>query len=179
MYLAAIIHDYGHKGVNNDFLIKTQDELALVYNDHSPMENYHISATWRMLKEDRYNFLQKLPSKALEFLRKLLIDMVLATDMKQASDFPSHSAMNDGCWGRTLRLMRPRRRFPSQHFSQTSLFSSKLSVAIASATNISEAYTTRGGDASSNTQATVQANDALNVDDEALLSFKPLTFANR
>ena len=84
MYLAAIIHDYGHKGVNNDFLIKTQDKLALVYNDHSPMENYHVSATWRMLKEDRFNFLQKMPSKALESLRKLLIEMVLATDMKQA-----------------------------------------------------------------------------------------------
>lgn len=29
MLLAAIIHDYGHKGFNNDFLIKSQDLLAL------------------------------------------------------------------------------------------------------------------------------------------------------
>ena len=85
MYLAAIIHDFGHKGVNNDFLIKTQDDLAVRYNDRSPMENYHISASWVLLKEEKYNFLKKLPAKALEFLRKLLIDMVLSTDMKQVS----------------------------------------------------------------------------------------------
>ena len=28
-YMAAICHDYAHKGVNNDFLIKTQDDLAV------------------------------------------------------------------------------------------------------------------------------------------------------
>ena len=33
------------------------------YNDRSPMENYHIAATWRLLKEDKHNFLKKLPLK--------------------------------------------------------------------------------------------------------------------
>ena len=37
MYIAAVIHDFGHKGVNNDFLIKSHDRLALLYNDRSPM----------------------------------------------------------------------------------------------------------------------------------------------
>ena len=63
MYLAAIVHDYGHKEVNNDFLIKMQDRLALLYNDRSPMENHHVAATWIMLKQEEFNFLRKMPRK--------------------------------------------------------------------------------------------------------------------
>ena len=32
-----IIHDYEHKGVNNDYLVRVSDALALLYNDRSPM----------------------------------------------------------------------------------------------------------------------------------------------
>lgn len=31
-YLASICHDFQHPGVNNDFLIKTNDRKALMYN---------------------------------------------------------------------------------------------------------------------------------------------------
>lgn len=34
---AATIHDYEHVGLNNDYLIRSKDELALRYNDRSPM----------------------------------------------------------------------------------------------------------------------------------------------
>ncbi|GAX86359.1 hypothetical protein CEUSTIGMA_g13771.t1 [Chlamydomonas eustigma] len=39
---SAAIHDFEHKGLNNDFLIKSEDPLAITYNDHSPMENHHL-----------------------------------------------------------------------------------------------------------------------------------------
>merc|ERR1719231_415064 len=33
LFFGAAVHDTGHKGVNNDFHIKTQSDLALLYND--------------------------------------------------------------------------------------------------------------------------------------------------
>ena len=58
--------------MNNDFLVKVQHKLALLYNDRSPMENHHVSATWMMLKEEQHNFLKRLPAKvshAMQFGR--------------------------------------------------------------------------------------------------------------
>ena len=34
-FFAAIGHDYDHRGLNNDFLVKTSDPLAVIY--HSPL----------------------------------------------------------------------------------------------------------------------------------------------
>ena len=61
-YLAATIHDYGHRGVNNDFLIKTSDPLALLYNDVSPMENHHVAAAFILMQEEQYAFFS-VPNK--------------------------------------------------------------------------------------------------------------------
>ncbi len=46
-------------------------------------QNYHVAATWSMLRQDRFNFWRKLPQKSLDQVRKIVIDMVLSTDMKQ------------------------------------------------------------------------------------------------
>ena len=62
-YLAAIIHDYEHRGVNNDFLIKTSDPLALLYNDASPMENHHVAAAFALMVQDQYAFMPKTSKK--------------------------------------------------------------------------------------------------------------------
>ncbi|KAJ9505875.1 hypothetical protein QJQ45_010053 [Haematococcus lacustris] len=82
-YLAAVCHDYQHIGRTNDYLVQTQDELALRYNDRSPMENHHLAAAWSLLRVPQLNFLQALPQPAWDRLRKLVIELVLGTDMKQ------------------------------------------------------------------------------------------------
>eukprot|EP00798_Chlamydomonas_sp_ICE-L_P016333 gene16333-22523_t len=100
VYLAAIIHDFEHRGVNNQFLVQTGDPLALLYNDMSPMENHHISASFMLLKEERYNFMAMMPKKVWQVLRTQVIELVLATDMKQhfslVSMFESNTPLNGG-----------------------------------------------------------------------------------
>ena len=46
---SAAVHDFEHGGLNNDFLIKTSNPLALTYNDQSPLENHHVSAAMKLL----------------------------------------------------------------------------------------------------------------------------------
>lgn len=55
-----MLHDYGHSGTTNDFLVHISDERAVTYNDVSPNENHHACAGLRLLFEDRHNFLAHL-----------------------------------------------------------------------------------------------------------------------
>ena len=64
-YLSAICHDLDHKGVNNDFLIKTSHPLAIQYNDLSPLENHHVSQTFRLLQRDDCGLLRHLSKDKL------------------------------------------------------------------------------------------------------------------
>ena len=80
--LAAIIHDYEHKGVNNDFLVRFQDELALKYNDRSPLENHHIAASFEVMVTKPYDIFCSTNTAQFTQIRKSMIEMVLATDMK-------------------------------------------------------------------------------------------------
>mmetsp|Transcript_7614 Transcript_7614/g.14984 ORF Transcript_7614/g.14984 Transcript_7614/m.14984 type:complete len:710 (-) Transcript_7614:20-2149(-) len=81
--LAATIHDFEHKGFNNDFLIKTSDDWAIDSNDKSPNEHHHLSAAFRLLRQPDCDFLHRMPHHQQQAVRKMVIDMVLATDMAE------------------------------------------------------------------------------------------------
>ncbi|KAG2437156.1 hypothetical protein HXX76_005823 [Chlamydomonas incerta] len=82
-YWAAIVHDYRHPGLTNDFLVATGHPLAIRYNDRSPLENHHVAASFAALRRPELDVLAALPPEARVAFRKQVIDMVLATDMKQ------------------------------------------------------------------------------------------------
>ncbi|XP_024937454.1 calcium/calmodulin-dependent 3',5'-cyclic nucleotide phosphodiesterase 1 isoform X1 [Cephus cinctus] len=79
--VAAIIHDYEHTGTTNNFHVMSGSDTALLYNDRAVLENHHISASFRILREEECNILQNLSREEFREFRSLVIDMVLATDM--------------------------------------------------------------------------------------------------
>ncbi|KAK2587026.1 hypothetical protein KPH14_010987 [Odynerus spinipes] len=79
--VAAIIHDYEHTGTTNNFHVMSGSDTALLYNDRAVLENHHISASFRILRDDECNILQNLSREEFREFRSLVIDMVLATDM--------------------------------------------------------------------------------------------------
>ncbi|XP_036382324.1 cAMP-specific 3',5'-cyclic phosphodiesterase 4D isoform X2 [Megalops cyprinoides] len=80
---ASAIHDVDHPGVSNQFLISTNSELALMYNDSSVLENHHLAVGFKLLQEENCDIFQNLSKKQRQSLRKMVIDIVLATDMSK------------------------------------------------------------------------------------------------
>ena len=83
--MAAVGHDLGHPGVNNPFLIepsswlftnfescdrrgilRTRHEVAVTYNDRSPLENMHCSKLFQILREPETNVFMTLDKASLQ-----------------------------------------------------------------------------------------------------------------
>jgi cAMP-specific phosphodiesterase 4 len=79
---STISHDVGHIGVNNQFLIETGDNLAVRYNDRSPLENMHCAMTFSITSgTPGANIFQTLKKPAALESRKIMIEAILHTDM--------------------------------------------------------------------------------------------------
>jgi len=82
LMLASIVHDYRHPGLNNNFLVKTGHELALLHNDSSVLENHHISSAFILMQQEKLDPLKNLPKQEKAKCREICIALVLATDLK-------------------------------------------------------------------------------------------------
>jgi len=80
---ASAIHDVDHPGLTNQYLINTSSELALMYNDESVLENHHLAVAFKLLQNPDCDIFVNLSRKQKQTLRKMVIDMVLATDMSK------------------------------------------------------------------------------------------------
>jgi cAMP-specific phosphodiesterase 4 len=54
-----------------------------MYNDESVLENHHLAVAFKILQADERNIFSHLTAKQIKTLRKMVIDMVLATDMSK------------------------------------------------------------------------------------------------
>ena len=75
---SAVIHDVNHPGVTNKYLSNTNSELALIYNDESILEHYHLSVAFQLLQHaDIFASIDKWQRLRL---RRIINEIVLATD---------------------------------------------------------------------------------------------------
>jgi len=81
LLVAAISHDAGHPGLNNIFLVQTSHELALRYNDVSPLENMHCSTMFGLLSSmPKANVFGMLSREQYREARQVCIETILHTD---------------------------------------------------------------------------------------------------
>ncbi|XP_068607893.1 cGMP-inhibited 3',5'-cyclic phosphodiesterase 3B [Brachionichthys hirsutus] len=88
LYVAAAMHDYDHPGRTNAFLVATNAPQAVLYNDRSVLENHHAASAWGLfLSRPEFNFLVNLDHVEFKRFRFLVIEAILATDLKKHFDF--------------------------------------------------------------------------------------------
>ncbi|CCG80890.1 putative High affinity cAMP phosphodiesterase [Taphrina deformans PYCC 5710] len=80
--IVGIGHDVGHPGVNNALLVATKAPISLLYNDRSVLESMHCAALGRILT-------QKWPATQQGSMRKVIIELILSTDMALHFDYMS------------------------------------------------------------------------------------------
>jgi len=90
LLVAVVAHDVSHPGLNNNFLISTKHELAILHNDRSPLENMHCATLYEVLKDDSVNVFRKLTDSQWRDSRKYIISMILNTDMTHHFENVSH-----------------------------------------------------------------------------------------
>ena len=62
-------------------IIITIAPLATRYNDKSPLENHHVSGSFVLIRQEKYEILQNFTKSDYKLWRERMIAMVLATDM--------------------------------------------------------------------------------------------------
>lgn len=75
------MHDVGHVGRTNHFLVNTQHDLALKYNDQSVLENMHIATALEIAKDASCNIFEHFSHADKKEVRSVWITMILGTDM--------------------------------------------------------------------------------------------------
>lgn len=87
LLVAAMVHDMGHPGTNNNFQVASRSPLALRYNDSGVLEQYHAATAFEVMYDPPTAILSTLATNQLSEFRSLVIKIVLATDMSQHFDY--------------------------------------------------------------------------------------------
>ncbi|XP_029568162.1 high affinity cGMP-specific 3',5'-cyclic phosphodiesterase 9A isoform X5 [Salmo trutta] len=78
---AAVCHDLQHPGYNNTYQINARTELAVRYNDISPLENHHCAVAFQIFSQPDCNIFSTFDPEAFKQIRQGINTLILATDM--------------------------------------------------------------------------------------------------
>jgi hypothetical protein len=104
IFLAAILHDVGHDGTNNDFQIQQQTSLAVRYKNHSVLENHHAELGWNEVETT--GLLRHLPTYQQHEIQQRVSEAILHTDMSRHD--VQLAAYHDGLlddWGQLMYFL--------------------------------------------------------------------------
>ncbi|TMW56703.1 hypothetical protein Poli38472_006713 [Pythium oligandrum] len=77
--LAAIMHDVEHIGLTNDFLLRTNHEIAVKFGTPAPMEEMHIAVAVDMIKAPLFQAMSKLSSEQQEEVLAITRETIRST----------------------------------------------------------------------------------------------------
>ncbi|NWH28168.1 PDE9A phosphodiesterase, partial [Grus americana] len=83
---AAVCHDLDHPGYNNTYQINARTELAVRYNDISPLENHHCAVAFQIISQPEYNIFSNVDQDQFKQIRQGIITLILATDMARHAE---------------------------------------------------------------------------------------------
>ncbi|KAL5019659.1 hypothetical protein ScPMuIL_002551 [Solemya velum] len=87
---SAVCHDLDHPGYNNTYQINARTELAIRYNDISPLENHHCAVAFKILSNPECNIFGNVDKDTFKRLRAGITSLILATDMAKHGDIMSN-----------------------------------------------------------------------------------------
>eukprot|EP00118_Oscarella_pearsei_P001894 m.8827 g.8827 ORF g.8827 m.8827 type:complete len:539 (+) comp20885_c0_seq2:38-1654(+) len=86
LLISCICHDVDHPGYNNAYQINARTELAIRYNDMSPLENHHCAVAFKILANPECNIFGNVDHATFKTIRSGMIKLILATDMARHSE---------------------------------------------------------------------------------------------
>ncbi|EAY20657.1 3'5'-cyclic nucleotide phosphodiesterase family protein [Trichomonas vaginalis G3] len=81
LLVAAICHDLNHDGFTNDYNVKAETPLGILFKNQSVMEMHHCEVTIDIMSNDQCNLFSALPPQQFKQVWNLVINLILATDM--------------------------------------------------------------------------------------------------
>ena len=80
-FLACLLCDIQHPGVNNPFLIAMRHTKALRYNDKSVLENHHCAIAFKLLLDPQNDVFELLSEAQYWNVRSTIVKMIMSSDL--------------------------------------------------------------------------------------------------